>query len=362
MKAFCMVGDWRKTPSMERFADGLRHVMKANGYEYIVEPRSDVQLVFNFVDPLQPRHFHREGKGTFVVTVAENDQPASDILKAGYPILVRSLGNMMIYLDASGAKPQTYFITLEQGCYPVRADDNEERFYQRVFERLRPLATAKLVIDNRFDPDLPEELWQGDQVTEGINRAGKWLDGMNLLPTPFPLEELVSPRELRHIKRLYGIGGLSYGNLSARKDQNSFWMSASGVNKANLERVGQDILLIKGYDDKNQAMEISVPPHVKPRRASVDAIEHWMIYTEHPQVGAIVHIHAWMDGVPSTEINYPCGTLELAEAVAEHIRRADDPSRAVVGLKNHGLTITGRDLEDIFERIDGKIIPQVPMS
>jgi hypothetical protein len=153
MKAFCMVGDCQKTPSMERFANGLRRVMTANGYDYIAEPRADVQLVFNFVDPLQPRHFHREGKGTFVVTVVENDQPAPNILKAGYPILVRSLGNMMIYLDISGAHPQTYFITLEQGCYPVSADDDEARFYQRVFERLRPLATAKLVIDNRFDPE-----------------------------------------------------------------------------------------------------------------------------------------------------------------------------------------------------------------
>jgi len=101
---------------------------------------------------------------------------------------------------------------------------------------------------------------------------------------------------------------------------------------------------------------------VEPRRASVDAIEHWMIYTNHPEVGAIVHIHAWMEGVPTTEINYPCGTLQLAKAVAEQIIRAEDPSRAVVGLKNHGLTITGRDLDDIFERIEGKIIPQVPMS
>jgi ribulose-5-phosphate 4-epimerase/fuculose-1-phosphate aldolase len=119
---------------------------------------------------------------------------------------------------------------------------------------------------------------------------------------------------------------------------------------------------VKGFDEPNAAMEISVPPHVTPKRASVDAIEHWMIYTEHPQVGAIVHIHAWMEGVPSTEINYPCGTVQLAEAVADLIRQADDPSRAVVGLKNHGLTITGQDLDDIFERIEGKIIPQVPMS
>ncbi len=86
-----------------------------------------------------------------------------------------------------------------------------------------------------------------------------------------------------------------------------------------------------------------------------------MIYKEHPNVGAIVHIHAWIDDVEATEVNYPCGTLQLAEAVAHLVRNADDPSRAIVGLKNHGLTITGRDLDDIFERIDGRVKTQVPM-
>ena len=39
---------------------------------------------------------------------------------------------------------------------------------------------------------------------------------------------------------------------------------------------------------------------------------------------------------------------------------SDDPARAIVGLKNHGLTI-GPDLDDIFERI-GQIVPTVPMA
>lgn len=162
--------------------------------------------------------------------------------------------------------------------------------------------------------------------------------------------------------RLYGIGGLSYGNLSARKDEKRFWMSASGVDKSKLEVIGRDILLVSDFDPKTPAMILSVPPNVQPRRVSVDAIEHWMIYREHPEVGAIVHVHAWMDGIRSTEINYPCGTIQLATAVAELVRQEPDPSRAVIGLKNHGVTITGHSLDEIFERIEGKIIPQVPMS
>jgi ribulose-5-phosphate 4-epimerase/fuculose-1-phosphate aldolase len=126
--------------------------------------------------------------------------------------------------------------------------------------------------------------------------------------------------------------------------------------------VGRDMLLVKGFDDKRNVMLLSVPPQVKPRRVSVDAIEHWMIYTEHPRVGAIVHVHAWMEDVPSTTINYPCGTIQLARAVAELLRESSTPDRAVVGLKNHGLTITGPSLDDIFNRLERGFIRQVPMS
>jgi ribulose-5-phosphate 4-epimerase/fuculose-1-phosphate aldolase len=139
-------------------------------------------------------------------------------------------------------------------------------------------------------------------------------------------------------------------------------MSARGVNKANLREVGREVLLIADYEPREDAMVVRVPRGVEPRGASVDAIEHWVLYREHPTIGAIVHVHAWMEEVSSTTMNYPCGTYELAQEVAECVRRAPDPSRAVVGLKNHGLTITGRSLDEIFERIDGKILRQVPMS
>ena len=70
-----------------------------------------------------------------------------------------------------------------------------------------------------------------------------------------------------------------------------------------------------------------------------------MIYRAHPDVGAILHVHAWMEGIPATDVNYPCGTQELAEAVAELIDREPDPAHAVIGLRNHGITATGDSLD-----------------
>lgn len=155
------------------------------------------------------------------------------------------------------------------------------------------------MIANDFRSDLPEELRDGDEQTRQIERAGERLARLDLLPAAFPIEEILSERDLRHVKLLYGIGGLSYGNVSARRQPPTdseygpeFWMSASGVDKANLRRIGQDVLLVRGYDSARDSMVLSVPPDVEPNRVSVDAIEHWMIYQEHPEVGAIVHVHA----------------------------------------------------------------------
>jgi Class II Aldolase and Adducin N-terminal domain len=363
------------------YADRLRDVMTRQGHIHRVlngalimdavpegapsDPRDQVRLVLNLCDIDRARPIRRSGQGTFVVTIVEGADDVREIMKAAYPVLVRSLSNMVIYNTRVDGVLESHFITIEQGHYTVRHTDGEEAFFQRVFARLQPLACSHLVINNEFVPDLPDTLWAGDETTRQIGWAGKQLDGMGLLPAAFPIHLYLTERELRHIKRLFGMGGLSYGNLSARAPHNQrlFWMSASGVDKSRLETIGRDILLVTDYDPDRLLIRLSVPPTVEPRRVSVDAIEHYMIYREHAEVGAIVHIHAWWrDPIPSTQVNYPCGTYELATEVADLVRHAPDPSRAVIGLKNHGLTITGRSIPEIFARIDGMIVPQVPMA
>lgn len=358
------------SPSVEWFCAGLTRVLEAKGEVRVNEGGADVKLVLNLLNPQSPKPFRRKGQATFVVGILDGE-PIQDgyenLLQRAYPQLVRSLSNLLIYLipgEEEAPRPRAVgFVTPEQGCYTLPYTPGDDAgFFESVYQRVAPIAKSRLVIDNIFEEDLEEELWEGDELTRALGEAGKKLDALNLLPAPFPLEKYLPPREILHLQRLYSMGGLSYGNLSARKDQKRFWMSASGVDKANLVHVGRDILMVKEYDPVRNAMVLSVPPGIEPRRVSVDAIEHWMIYTENPGVGAIIHVHAWMDGVPQTEINYPCGTYELAKAVAEKVREAPDPTRAVVGLKNHGLTITGRSLDDIFERIEGRILPQVPMT
>lgn len=358
---FTFVGDY-SDPALVRVAEGLRAAFERRGHEFTADPEAeDLRLVFNFIDADRPRPYRRRAKAIFVVSMAVTDQRPDDVLRQGYPLLVRSLANLCVYLVRAGDAIHTYFVTLEQGYYPI-PDLTGDDYFDYIYERLHPLASSQLVIDNEFHPDLDPQLWQGDDLTRQLTAAGKRLDALALLPAPFPIHELLDERDLRHIERLYGIGGLSYGNLSVRKDATRFWMSASGVDKGNMTVIGRDILMVKGFDRARNVMLLSVPRDVKPRRVSVDAIEHWMIYTEHPQVGAIVHVHAWMERITTTTINYPCGTIQLAQAVADVVRQSPTPVRAVVGLKNHGLTITGPSLEDIFDRLERGFIRQVPMS
>lgn len=341
---------------------GLSLILQAHGHELTDPDDDDLGLVIQFVDPEQPRPFRRKSRGTFVVSVVKGE-PVENLLMHSYPLLVRTISNLLLYVTDVDSERTLHFITPELGHYSLTYDPREEQeFFTEVYQRLSPLANSRFILDNIFVPDLPRELWDGNEQTRALSEAGRRLDAMDLLPAPFPLEKYLPPKELRHLKRLYGIGGLSYGNLSVRHDEKTFWMSASGVDKSQLNVIGQDILLVTDYDAERGAMILSVPADREPRRVSVDAIEHWMIYRQHPKVGAIIHVHAWMEGIPSTEINYPCGTYELAEAVSTLINQSETPHQAVIGLKNHGLTITGTSLEDIFERIEGKIQKHIPMT
>src|SRR6188472_1268314 len=351
MRAYAIWGT-PTSPAHEEWVSSIGGEFERDEFER-VDDVAEADFVLNMFDPEQPKAFRRQSRGTYSASFYELDEVPDDVLRTSYPMLVRTLANVVVlHVPGRGV----WFTTMERGTYEITDDPAE------VFQRLAPLAKSKLVIDNEFVADLEPELWDGDEVTVDIGLAGKRMQELDLLPAPFPVHEYLGERDLRHVMRLYQVGGLSYGNLSARKDETRFWMSASGVDKSQLEMAGRDILLVSGSDEENARMVISVPPGIEPRRVSVDAIEHWMIYQAHPEVGAILHVHAWMEGIAATDVNYPCGTQQLAVAVADLVAQEPDPAHAVIGLRNHGLTCTGDSLSEILDRVAPKVLRQVPMS
>jgi hypothetical protein len=352
---YAIVGDGSRDPAVSRLLDEIEASLGHAGWSR--HDADTASLVLNLTDPQQPKPFRRRARGTYAAALYAASLEEREVLQATYPLLVRTLSNIVLCLSGSGV----WFTTMERGCYRVEATPSSS-LGDQVVQHLLPLAGARLVIDNEFRTDLEPALWDGDELTDQIREAGEEIDRFGLLPAPFPIEDLLDERDLRHVKRLYGIGGLSYGNLSARKDARRFWMSASGVDKSHLELPGRDILLVSDYDQERGVIVLSVPPGIEPKRVSVDAIEHWMIYQAHPDVGAILHVHAWIDGITSTQFNYPCGSEELARDVADALRREPDPAHAVIGLHNHGITATGESLREILDRIGPRVHTQIPMS
>ncbi len=346
----------------DQIADSIIAEFIQHGH-HICPDEEIANFVFNLTSIETPRAYRRKAPEELVVSVARINGNINDLRLAGYTTLVKTLSNLMICIQPghNGNVPEIYFLTPEVGFYHYPFEPS------KAYDSIAPIAGSKLVLGNRITPDLPERFWNKNPIIDELKHYGGVLDNLGLLPSPFPIHKVLSPEYIDHIYRLYEIKGLSYGNLSVRDripemGDCVFWMTGRGVNKAKLRGIGQDILLVTGFDEKNRKVKVSVPLEYDHRvRVSVDALEHDMIYRTFPEIGAIVHVHGWMNDIQCTEQNYPCGTLELSEEVIRLLRRTGNPGRTVIGLKNHGISITGPGLRDIFERTKGKIVKEVPM-
>jgi ribulose-5-phosphate 4-epimerase/fuculose-1-phosphate aldolase len=367
---FAVVQDDRQ-PLRDRLAAEIVECCRRHGHRP-AKPELGVQFVINLTSAEKPQFFRRRAQSIFVFSLVTLEKPPADaaaLRKLCYTTLVLTLSNILLCVVprdagipfAAEGNQEIYLTTPEGGFYhyPFVAE--------HVYDSIIPIAGAHYAIGNVFTNDLPPEYWRASPVLEKMIEYSGELGRLGVLPTPFPLSEVLPPELFEHLYSLFEMKGLSFGNLSARESiselgDTTFWMTARGVDKARIGAVGRDVLLITGFDHERGQARVSVPPDYDPRaRVSVDAVEHEMIYRRYPRVGAIVHVHAWMDGLVCTRQNFPCGTRELAEEVCALLALTDDPPRAAVGLKNHGLTITGPDLGDIFQRLRGKLLVEVPM-
>src|SRR5690606_11516384 len=172
---------------LEWFGQGMLQALVKAGAESTTDPEDDLNLVINLLDAERPRPFRRKGQGTFVVGVVSSTERQEEMLRLTYPYLIRSLSNLLIYLvrpEPDATRPtEVWFVTPERGNYSITyRHEPDEAFFAAVHDRVAPVATARLVIDNIFDHDLEEELHQGDELTWALRAAGRKLDQLNLLP------------------------------------------------------------------------------------------------------------------------------------------------------------------------------------
>ena len=236
------------------FADALvadvRRLLRDAGHVVLdaaPSPEAAVDVVFNVTRAEEPRsNYVRSGPETFVCTIAEARPPSGEVHEAAYPVLVRTMSNLLVYAVPEADPPATWLVTPELGFQRVPHDGDHAR---AIVEKVTTISDVTFVIDNELVPDLPAALGAGDETTEALKRVGRQLDGLGLLPSPLPLDELLSERDRRLLYAVFGVKQLSYGNLSARRDAGTFWMTGRGVNKSALSEIGRDMLLVTGLEE-----------------------------------------------------------------------------------------------------------------
>ncbi len=356
---FALVG---MEPDLQPLATRLAALACERGHE--PSPVAEARLVFNGTRESAPvAHWSRASLQQFGVSIIPiaglaslaRRGATSDILPRAYPALLRTLSNAVIGIDGADA----VLVTPEMGVRPLGAAHAD--LASAVLDAILPLAATTFAIENEITEDLPESLLASPALA-ALRAGGRRLAALGLLPSVVRMEDILSAEDLRLLRAVFGLQQISYGNLSVREPTGGFWMTGRGVDKSRIAIVGRDAMLVTDHDEARGVLACRVPRGFSESRVSVDAIEHALLYEAFPSIGAIVHAHAWIDGIASTRQNWPCGTVELARDVRALVGQQPDPGAAEVGLRNHGLTLTGRTLDAIFERTSSRLRREVPAA
>lgn len=174
-----------------------------------------------------------------------------------------------------------------------------------------------------------------DNEATAMKEVGEILYKMNVLP------------EVINHNRTDKVG--TYGNLSFKLNNSSFYITGRNVHKGKLNR--NDICLVESVDeivDNSVYCNVNYHGTIKP---SIDSSIHFKIY-EKTDYTHIVHIHTnrlFLGDFPVTSYNYPCGSMEERDAIIEFI--LNNPSTKIIQLYKHGLIILGNSFEDCLNEI-----------
>src|SRR5436190_6055948 len=125
------------SPSHAAWVESVGSEFEADGFQR-VDDVADADFVLNMFSAAEPKAFRRASRGTYSASFYELDTVPEDVLKTSYPMLVRTLANVVVlHVPGKGV----WFTTMERGTYEISDEPGE------VFERLAPLAKSKLVID-----------------------------------------------------------------------------------------------------------------------------------------------------------------------------------------------------------------------
>ena len=109
------------SPAHEAWVRSIGDAFEADGFAR-VDDIADADFVLNMFDAAQPKAFRRQSRGTYSASFYELDEVPDDVLKTSYPMLVRTLANVVVlHVPGHGV----WFTTMERGTYEITDDPAE---------------------------------------------------------------------------------------------------------------------------------------------------------------------------------------------------------------------------------------------
>jgi hypothetical protein len=191
-------------------------------------------------------------------------------------------------------------------------------------------------------------------IDEGyIKYHAQWQMG----PAPLGIEALVAVRN-----ELYALGfigeyvdsKIGFGNVSMRSGSGgAFAISGSATGHVSIA-TPEHFCLVDAYDIRANSVSC-----IGPVIASSESMTHAMLYACSADIGAVLHIHhmafwTWLlSNAPSSAVDVPYGTPEMALEMARLFSSTDLPHRRILAMAGHseGIVAFGRDVGEAMEKI-----------
>ncbi|MFA6569896.1 MAG: class II aldolase/adducin family protein [Bacteroidota bacterium] len=194
--------------------------------------------------------------------------------------------------------------------------------------------------------------------SEGIIKFN--CDWLETPPISFPqFEEINLQRQILHNLDLIGeySDGLGYGNLSIRRDETSFFITASqtgGIPHLGIEHY----TLVTKWDIYKNYLKCEGPA-----KASSESLTHAAIYALSPEIGAVVHVHTFkgwlmlLNKIPTSNPNIKYGTPAMAYEIFRLYRESNLRQEKILVMAGHreGIISFGNDINDAASALLNKI-------
>ena len=83
------------SPEHEAWVRSVGSAFESDGFT-LVNDIADADFVLNMFDAQDPKAFRRQSRGTYSASFYELDSMPEDVLKTSYPMLVRTLANVVV--------------------------------------------------------------------------------------------------------------------------------------------------------------------------------------------------------------------------------------------------------------------------